>query len=225
MNKASIVAIVSLLATSITSTAFAEPTRTFFSETAKTANDGSISLDLEYQFVKNGFGTGLRIGAFDGEVLLNVTNTGFAASSIGYKKMINNDIVAYGILSHRNNEDNNSDSFTDIAIGAAYTLSLKNLSFNFNGEFITDDSESQWGGDNTLFLKAAMILPIKSTKFNTSFIAEVALENNDFIDTLFALGLRWKPSNRLTTDLIFHVDDGNNETSGIPGYVKLNFVF
>lgn len=227
MNISSTITIVGLLAATITSSVYAEPTRTFFSETAKTADDGVISVDLEYQFRENGTGTGVRIAAFDGEVLLNITNSGFATSSIGYKKVIQKDLAVYAILSHLNdgNRNNNSRSFTDFALGAAYTLKLENLSLNFNGELITDDSETQRGGDTTIFLKAAAIVPINNANKNTSLIAEVALENNDFIDTLVALGLRWQPSSRLTTDLIFYVDDGTEDTTGIPGYVKLNFIF
>lgn len=222
MNKLSTLALGGLLTAAISSTAYAEPTRTFFSETAETAIDGTVSIDVEYQFNESGTNTGARIGAFGGEVLLNNGNTGFATSSIGYKKIFQKDLAFYGILSYLNND---IESFTDIALGAVYTLNLKDVSFNFNGELITDDSETLRGGDSTLFIKAAVIFPINKARTNISLIAEVAVENNDLLDTGTALGLRWQPSSRLTTDFIVFADNGVDDTTGIPGYVKLNFAF
>jgi len=202
MIKLYTLAIGGTLMATLSSAAYAAPTRTLFTETAETAADSYISIDLEYQFSENGTGTAARIGAFNGEVLLNVTNSGFAASSIGYKKVIGENLAAYGILSYLN-DDRITGSFLDIAIGAAYTIKSGDVTFNLNGEFITDDSETQRGGDNTIFLKGAAIIPLNTTKKDLSLIAEVALENNDFIDTSTALGIRWQPAARLTTDFIF----------------------
>jgi len=206
------------------STAFAAPSRTFFSETARTAPQDQISLDLEYNFDNDASGTGIRLGKFGGEVLLNITNSEFAASSLGYKKTINNDLAIYGLLSYLN-DDNRADSFTDIAVGIAYTLPLKGVTFNFNGEFITDDSDTLRGGDNTLFLKIAALVPLTIDNSSADLIFELAAENNDNLDTGAAFGLRWQPSNQITTDFILYLDDGNDDATGIPGYIKLNYAF
>jgi hypothetical protein len=215
---------VPIMALLLSSAALAQPSRTFFSETGTTAIKDKVSIDLEYDFDNDANATGIRLGKFGGEVLLNITNAEFAASSIGYKREIRKDIALYGLLSYFN-DSGPSDSYTDIAVGIAYTLKLKEISFNFNGEFITDDSETRRGGDNTLFLKAAALLPLTIDNSSTTLILEIAAENNDSLDTGAAFGVRWQPSQNLTTDFILYVDNGSNDATGIPGYIKLNYEF
>ncbi|MDJ0882076.1 MAG: hypothetical protein QNJ56_10550 [Gammaproteobacteria bacterium] len=206
------------------SIAYAEPSRTFFSETGRTALKDSISIDLEYDFDNDATGTGIRMGKFGGEVLLNISNAEFAASSVGYKKALQENLSLYGLISHLN-DDNRPESFTDIALGIAYTIPLEQVVINLNGEFITDDSDTLRGGDTTLFAKAALLVPFSLDNSPASMIIEIAAENNDELDTGAALGIRWQPALQLTTDFILYADDGNNDATGIPGYIKLNYTF
>ncbi len=202
----------------------AEPSRTFFTETGAIAQPDTLSIDMEYNFDDDSNGTGIRLGKFGGEVLLNITNTGFASSSIGYKHPLQKNLSVYGLFSHLN-DDSQPDSFTDIALGIAYTIPLEGVEINLNGEFITDDSETLRGGDNTLFAKAALIVPFSLDNSPASLIVELVAENNDVLDTGAAFGLRWLPMPQLTTDFVLYLDNGASDATGIPGYIKLNYLF
>jgi hypothetical protein len=104
-------------------------------------------------------------------------------------------------------------------------MQFKQIGINLNGEFVTDDSETLRGGDSTIFLKAAIIVPLTIDNNKTSLIAEIAAENNDNLDTGYAFGGRWQMSPQLTTDFILHFDDGRSDATGIPGYIKVNYRF
>ena len=222
-----------LLLTQIVS---AEPSRVFFQETTAIEQQGSISLDVDYPFSGNGLTAGLRIGAFNGVVLINShsdyteTRTGFSTSSAGFKKMLNKNIAAYGVLSYF---DNNVDSGTDFAIGIAYSGKNGTLSYNLNPELISD-KQTVRGNKDTLYLKGAVGIPLTSLKVgNASAIAEVILENNSNLDTVTNLGLRWIPRKDVTLDFILFSDrgspavNGNNKDvmKGVPGMIKANILF
>ena len=128
------------------------------------------------------------------------------------------------MISHLNDDDL-PDSFTDIAVGIAYTMPMEGITFNLNGEFITDDSETLRGGDTTLFAKGAALIPLTLDNSPASLIVELVAENNDDLDTGASFGLRWVPIPRLTTDFVFYLDNGSNDATGIPGYIKLNYQF
>lgn len=232
MNKLSTIALGGLVAASMSTSAYAEPTRTFFTETADVAAKGTVSLDMEYPFSTGGSGTGVRIGGMGGEILLNNRNTPaggeeeFLSTSIGYKKVIQKNLAAYGILSYIN-DDAQVEAYTDFALGVAYTLPMNNIRLNINAEILTDDSESL-RTETTIFVKGALQVDMSQALENTSVIVEVALEDNDALETGMALGFRWQPSKRVTTDLIIYADDGNlagDTVTGIPGYIKLNIAF
>jgi hypothetical protein len=217
-------------------TVFAEPSRLFFQETTAIEPTGSVSLDVFYPSSSIGYSTGLRIGAFDGVVLINshddsrVTRTGFSNTSAGFKKMINKDIAAYGVLSYFNDD---VDSGTDYAIGIAYTGSTGTLSYNLNPELISDQQTAR-GNKSTLFLKGALSVPLTSLKVNNaSAIAEVILEDNSELDTVTNLGLRWVPRKDITLDFILYSDRGSpavngnakDYNKGVPGMLKANIRF
>lgn len=221
----------------LTQVVSAEPSRVFFQETTAIEKQGSISLDVDYPFSSNGLTAGLRIGAFGGVVLINshsnlATYTGFQTSSAGFKKMINKQIAAYGVLSYFNNP---ADSGTDYAIGIAYTGSNGTLSYNLNPELISDNNQNTVrGGNDTLFLKGAISVPLTSLKVgNASAIAEVILENNSDLDTVTNLGLRWIPRKDVTLDFVLYSDRGSPAVNGnakdynrgIPGMIKANILF
>lgn len=231
MNKLHTIALGGVLAASISS-AFAEPSRTFFTETADVAANGSVSLDLEYIFADTAGGTGVRIGGMGGEILLNNRNTPaggtdeFLSTSIGYKKAMQKNLAAYGILSYIN-DDTLAEAYTDFALGVAYTQPMDKIRININGEILTDDSKFL-RGETVIFVKGAIQFDIDNLLANSSLIAEVALEDSDFLETAMTLGMRWQPSKRVTTDFIIYADDGNpagDKVTGIPGYIKLNIAF
>ncbi len=224
MNKISTITLGGLLVAAISSAAYAEPTRTFSSETADIAANGSASLDLEYGTGTTAGGTGVRIGAFGGEVFLNNNNSGFASSSIGYKAAFQKNLAGYAIFSYL---DDGAVATTDIALGVAYTIKMKAVTFNINGEFITDDANIR-GGNTTIFVKGAIKFPINKALPSSSLIAEITAENNDAIDGTIDLGLRWSPSKRVTADIMFYVGNETpnaDDTIGIPGAITLNVAF
>jgi hypothetical protein len=217
-------------------TALAEPSRLFFQETSAIEPNGSVSLDVFYPSTSLGYSAGLRIGAFDGVVLINshndfnVTRTGFRNSSAGFKKMLNKDIAAYGVLSYFND---NADSGTDYAIGITYTGSNGTLSYNLNPELISDQKTVR-GNKDTLFLKGGLSVPLTSLKVGkASAVAEVILENNSNLDTVTNLGLRWVPRKDITLDFILYSDRGSpaingnakDYDKGVPGMIKANIRF
>ena len=218
-----------------TQNTLSEPSRLFTQQTAAIEPNGSAALDLDYPFTGAGFVTGLRIGSFDGVVMINShpetgTRTGFDASSIGYKKPIGNNLSAYGVISYYHNEGPNY-SGTDFAIGAAYTATSGALTYNINPEFITDDQAGTRGLKNTLFLKGAILMPLSAIKANnSSFVAELDLENSSYLDTILNLGIRWKPRKDMTLDFVFCSNRNSpggvqSKEQGIPGWIKANIRF
>lgn len=237
-------AVTGLLAIS-SSAVIAEPTRTFFTETAEVAAQGAASLDLDYAFTSDGFGTGVRFGAAGGEIQINAKSvtdpSGFRSTSIGYKRILQPQLAAYGVLSYTNDAINapgpGNYSATDFALGLAYTMQVganaqaanSGITLNFNVELVTDDEGLQGrGAETTLFAKAAAVIPTNQLVANTDFIVEVGLEDSDVLDTQASLGFRWQPAKNITTDLIVYADDGDpvaDPATGIPGYVKVNIAF
>jgi len=224
--------LVALLALIFSSNVLAEPSRMFTQETSAIEAKGSISLDLDYNFASYAGATGLRLGAFDGVVLINSnpetgTNMGFSASSIGFKKMIQDKIAAYGIVSYYA-DPNNSD--TDFAIGATYTATSGTLTYNINPELITNEvpGGANRGAKNTIFVKGSAQFPLTQVKTGkASVIAELALENNNALDSIVNLGLRWAPRKDVTMDFVVYSDRGSpnnidNNEKGVPGWIKLN---
>jgi len=218
--------------------AVAEPSRVFSQETSDIEAAGSISLDLDYPFSPVGATTGLRIGAFDGVVLINShpetgTRMGFAnSSSIGYKRFVNNKFAVYGVVSYY---DDAVDSGTDFAIGAAYTVKSGTLTYNINPEIITDEVSGTRGLKNTVFVKGSVLVPLTAVKVGkASAIAEFNLENNNTLDSIINLGLRWAPRKDVTLDFVVYSDRGNpgaganppdSIEKGIPGWIKANIRF
>jgi len=215
---------------------FAEPSRVFFQETADIEAAGSISLELDYPFGAHGLSAGLRTGAFDGVILINShaeagTRMGFARSSVGYKRMIRKNIAAYGVLSYF---DDKVNSGTDVAIGAAYTVKSGTLTYNINPELITDEVDGIRGSKNTIFIKGSAIFPLTTlTIGKASAIAEFNLVNNNKLDSIINLGLRWVPRKDVTLDFILYSDRGSplvnanvdDIDKGIPGWIKANIQF
>jgi hypothetical protein len=206
----------------------AEPSRLFSQETAEVTKE--ISVDLDY-VGSLGLAGGLRIGAFGGEVLVNAKNdldlagSGFSGGNIGYKRVVMPSLALYGILAHDNPD--NAPSTTDFAFGAAYSVRMKELLLNANLEYVSDDDGVNGRGDeSTLFLKlgAGYAVPTHSGRF--TLIGELVLEDNDVLDTVFNLGVRWEVRRNINVDFVVVNDRGDNGSrNGLPGAVRLNIAF
>jgi hypothetical protein len=212
------------------SLAQAEPTRLFSQETAEVSKE--VSVDLDYvAFGSNGLAGGLRIGAFGGEVLVNSKNnldlagSGFNGGNIGYKRTIMPNLAAYAMLAHDNPDG--APSTTDFAIGAAYTMRIQQLLLNANLEYVTDDDAVNGRGDEaTMFIKLGAGYGIPSTAGRFTLIGELVLEDNDVLDTVFNLGVRWEVRRNINVDFIVVNDRGDNGgNNGLPGAVRLNIAF
>ena len=227
MNKIiHFVLFLSLLAITTISAQAADTSRIFFEQTATTLAKDTVSVDLEYSFISAAPATGVRVGAFGGEVMLNSaadTVSGFTFSSVGYKRSLQKGLSAYGIISYFDDEAT-AVSSTDIALGVAYTLKTGDITLNVNPEFVTSDDVAIRGGKNTVFVKGSAAFNLKDT--GTSLVAEVILNNNSFVETGINLGARWQPKNNVTVDLIVYSDAGaNGSTKGLPGYIIVNMLF
>ncbi|MES0326882.1 MAG: hypothetical protein ABUK13_01710 [Gammaproteobacteria bacterium] len=226
---------VSLSAVATASAQAADTSRIFFEQTATTLSKGDVSVDLEYSFISAGVATGIRAGAFGGEIMLNSasdTHTGFANSSIGYKKSIGKGLAAYGIVSYFD-DGTVANSSTNIAVGAAYTMKSGDITLNINPELVSDDSIAPAGpraGKNTVFVKGLAAYKLKQVP--VSLVAEVILDNNAALERVINLGARWQPKKNLTVDMIVYSDLGSSGVAGanveyksIPGYVIVNYLF
>lgn len=223
----------------------AEPSRLFFQETAYIESNDSISLDLDYPFNSHGATAGLRMGAFDGVILINShtetgsgTRMGFIRPNAGFKKIIQKNLAAYAVLSYYADEN---DSDLDLALGLAYTVKSGTFTYNINPELITDRRSKLRGLQDTIFIKGAIMVPLSLIKKGkASVIVEINLENNKKLDTIFNFGFRWQPRKDITLDFILYSDRGNikifnsgNNTTvviednekGIPGWIKVNIQF
>jgi hypothetical protein len=210
--------------------AHAEPSRLFSQETAEVSRE--ISVDLDYGLTGSlGLAGGLRIGAFNGEVLVNAKNdldlagSGFSGGNIGYKRVIMPNLAVFGVLAHDNPD--NAPSTTDFAIGAAYTVRMKELLLNASLEYVTDDDGVNGrGDDNTMFVKLGAAYSIPSNAGRFALIGELVLEDSDALDTVLNLGVRWEVRRNINVDFVFVNDRGDNGSrSGLPGAVRLNLAF
>jgi hypothetical protein len=206
----------------------AEPTRLFSQETADVSKE--VSVDLDY-VGSNGLAGGLRIGAFGGEVLVNsknnldLANSGFTGGNVGYKRTIMPNLALYGILAHDNPDG--APSTTDFAIGAAYTMRIQQLLLNANLEYVTDDDNvNNRGDESTMFIKLGAGYGIPSTAGRFTLIGELILEDNDVLDTVFNLGVRWEVRRNINVDFVVVNDRGDaGGNNGLPGAVRLNIAF
>lgn len=221
---------VSLSAVATASAQAADTSRFFTGETSTTLSKGAVSFDLEYDFNSNAAPvTSLRAGALGGEIMLNSASdghSGFAASSVGYKRSLGKSFSAYGIISYYDNGVA-AQSSTNTAVGGAYTMKAGDITLNINPEFVTDDGGLNNRGDkSTLFIKGLFAYKIKNVP--VSLVAEIVLDNNSNVERNVNLGARWQPKKNLTVDFIIYHDDGvaaNDPIIAIPGYVIVNYLF
>jgi hypothetical protein len=209
----------------------AEPSRLLSQETGAVASD--VSLDLDYNGAPQSVGVaaGLRIGAFGGEVLVNakpptmLDGSGFVSSNLCYKRMLMPRLAAYGIVAY-DNPDNAASTF-DVAIGAAYTLTYRDVLLNLNAEVVTDqDGRSDRGDRTTVFIKGGAGYPIETGAGRVTLIMELIAESNSSLDSVLNLGARWQPRKNMAVDFVVLNERGDNGShSGLPGAVRLNIGF
>jgi hypothetical protein len=182
----------------------------------------------------------VRVGAFGGEVLVNIRNadliretsldgSNLAITNLGYKVPLGPGLAAYGLLSYARigAPGGGSVSATEFAVGLAYTLRQGGLTINVNPELLTDDDAAFRGGDSTIFIRGGALfpLPVKMSG-RLSLLGELTLENSDVLDTTINLGARWEPRKDVTIDFVMFNDQGDaGDTQGIPGFIKVNIAF
>lgn len=216
----------------LTALAQAEPGRLLSQETAAVAAS-EVSLDLDYNGAPQsvGLAAGLRIGAFGGEVLLNakpptmLDGSGFVSSNLGYKRIVMPRLAAYGIVAYDNPE--NASSTFDVAVGAAYTLTYRDVLLNLNAEVVTDqDGRNNRGDRTTVFIKGGAGYPIETGAGRVTLIMELIAESNSALDPVLNLGARWQPRRNIAVDFVVLNERGDNGShSGLPGAVRLNIGF
>jgi hypothetical protein len=209
----------------------AQPSRLLSQETAAVAGDVSVDLDYNGAPQSVGLAAGMRIGAFGGEVLVNakpptsLDGSGFVSSNIGYKKVIMPRLAAYGIVAYDNPE--NASSTFDVAIGAAYTLTYRDVLLNLNAEVVTDeDGRNNRGDRSTFFIKGGAGYPIETGAGRVTLMMELIAESNSSLDSVLNLGARWQPRRNVSVDFVVLNERGDNGShSGLPGGVRLNISF
>lgn len=238
MNKQTLKLLLASAAALAGTLAQAEPSRLFAQELGEVSKE--VSVDLDYSTNSNGVAAGLRIGAFGGEVLVNAKNnldlaqSGFDAPNIGYKRVVAPRTALYGILSYKKEDPAgpgaNPPSRTNLAVGLAYTMHLRNnIILTINPEYVTDDGNTNNRGDkNTLFIKGGIGYVLRAERYGRiTLIGELIGENNDNLDTMFNLGVRWEPRRNITLDAVVVNDRGSRGGSdtGVPGMIRLNIAF
>lgn len=188
MKKISVA--LAIAAALLTGQSQAEPTRAFTLETARTAEDGSFSVDLinTVNSVHQ-----VRFGAFQGEVLINPDGAG-VNPSVGYKRILNDTFAVFGTLG-LNSQDGADNEFL---IGGAFSSKAEQISLNANATLGSQN-------DDTVFsVGAGAFLPLeasgKLSKFQVG--AELFVSNGDNSEIGFNLGGRWAPRESVTVDLL-----------------------
>ena len=187
----------------ISSTAFASgPSSIFGQEMARTINDGDVQFDL-----MGSGNTHLRMGAFDGELIFNVS-----ASNAQYKKSTSENFAVYGGLGITTM----ATSTTTLVIGAAYTSTQDNMFFNLN-PVITSSA-----GTTSINVGLGAFMPLttgKSVRGKVLAGLAVDLPVSPSSNSTILLGLRWEVKPNLTLEAGLY-----NTGTGLqfPGLFRIN---
>jgi|GEM_PF-4252075 len=220
----------------VTSQAYAEPTRGFTLESAKTAADKSFSVDM----VNTVSGINqIRFGAFEGEMIINPngaftagffgvttngpllggTNAGTNAS-IGYKRTINDVFAAFGMLG-LNTQDGAKNEFL---IGGAFSTKAEKIALNVNA---TLGSEND---DMVFSVGGGAYIPLETSGAMSQFQVggELYISNRKNSNVGFGLGGRWAPRENVTVDLLLLQDSESKSSDAFlatPASVRVNLAF
>lgn len=212
---------------------YIEPTRGFLLERGLIAEPKTFSVDLATGIGDQNIG-GVRIGVPNSEIIINsALNGDTEANEIALKwglapipaENININTAIYGGLAHIDYEDDQGNDFdyTNIVLGAAFTVVEQGLILNVNPELeIADDQR-----DDTIF---NLGFGAHYNLFDTEYGrfqpgAEVVfVSGGDDDDTVVDLGMRWLVKEEITLDfVVFH--GGAQDITSLPGIIRLNAVF
>lgn len=230
-----IVAAVAVATALVASQAFAEPTRGFTLESAKTAADKSFSVDMVNTM--NGVNQ-IRFGAFDGEVIINPNGTGTRSmvggtigggnnASLGYKRTINDMFAAFGMLGL----DTGNGAKSEFLVGGAFSGKAEKISFNADATLGLEND------DMVLRVGGGVYVPLETSGKLSQFQVggELFFSNranaNSSVGENVALGVgiggRWAPRDNVTIDLLLLQDAGKSADTVLatPASVRVNLAF
>lgn len=207
----------------------AEPTRGFMVERGAVAAKGSASVDLA---TGGGYSAGaVRLGLGSSEVIINrdsfedrdVTEGIFkyGLPSIGALSEIKHELAVYGGVSFYNTDNDASEDFLNLRVGAALTADVNGLILTVAPELVRDDLLD----DTYLNVGAGAYFNLGQTEYG-SFQpgVEVIASSADDADTIVNVGIRWAFNDRITTDFVMlQMNDDTN--IAFPGFVRLNASF
>lgn len=198
----------------------------FVQETSTVLKEGLVLVDL-YNSI--GYRNTIRIGAFGGEVMVDTTS-GNNARGIGYKRAINEDVTAYGMLFI-----DNDASFTNLTAGIAYTTFKSGWILNVNAEIFNQSDPTGAAGVSETFMdvRGSAFYPLtgKLTRGKVSIGIEVDLEISPDSVTDVYFGARWVPKRNIVIDLGLYESFGapspapSVSTVSTPAFLRLNVTF
>lgn len=215
------------------STNYTGPTRGFLLERGLIAEPKSFSVDLATGIGDQNIG-GVRIGVPNSEIIINSALNGDTdANEIALKwglapipaDTVRINTAVYGGLSHIDFEDDqgNDVDYTNVVLGAAFTVLEQGLILNVNPELEFADDER----DDTIF---NLGFGVHYNLFDTEYGrfqpgAEVTfVSGGEDDDTVIDLGMRWLVKEDITLDfVVFHGD--SEDVTSLPGIVRLNAAF
>lgn len=187
-------------------TALAEaPSNMFNQEMANVVSSGSINLDLY-----NPGSTQLRIGAFSGELISDISN-----QTLLYKKNLSRSFAAYGGLGITTTGGGTSTN--TMVLGAAYTSKSDSVIFNVN-PVLTNS-----GGTSTVDVNLGVFMPLdKGSSYPGRLLPGLSANlpiSPSGGNSVILLGVRWEIKSNLTVEAGLY-----NTGSGLqfPGLFRIN---
>lgn len=183
------------------------PSSIFNQEMARVIGSGDINLDLY-----NSGGNTLRIGAFSGEMIADLT-----LGTLGFKKGLSRSVAAYGALGITT--DATGTSTNTVVLGGVYTHQSNKVILNFN-PVLTNAA-----GTSTVVANFAAFIPMETSRSHPGRIypgVSVALPLSPSGDAIILLGMRWEIKSNITVEAGLY-----DSTTGvqIPGLFRINIGF
>lgn len=202
----------------------AVPSFGFNQETSSVVAEGRVLVDL---YNSTGYRSMIRVGAFDGEVMVHQAQ-GNAARGIGYKKAINPDFAAYGMLFL-----DNDASFTNFTLGAAYTTMASGFILNLNAEMFNQSDFTPGVSETFMNIKGSAFYPLHMASGNGTMSLGLEIDQEVSPDSVtdVYLGARWAPNRSIILDLGLYRSLGapspasSVSTVATPAFVRMNVRF
>jgi hypothetical protein len=226
-----ILALISLcIATNLSYAASKAPSKSmapsfgFDQETSSVVEEGSVLIDL---YNSTGYRSMVRVGAFGGEVMVHPSQ-GNAARGIGYKRAINPDFSAYGMLFI-----DNDASFTNFTLGAAYTTMASGFILNLNAEMFNQSDLTPGVSETFMDVRGSAFYPLHMASKNGAMSLGVEIDQEVSPDSItdVYLGARWMPNRNIILDLGLYRSLGavspapTTSTVATPAFVRVNVRF